>query len=249
MRLTSLLSARTAEDRLDPEEASERPAGVRDRLVKEVRTGRPALAAGLLWIVRGVRAADGGGRRIALGSLALVVGLLQRQSRAEISTLPESDLTETVRDVGPDIQRGDDATGMADVELGEAEAEEPPEDMQSDMAASEELTETDESAVETGDESTEAEAETDAGSELTDETLAGDEHETDVGTAGEDETGIDLGSEPDAGGEAEAEADEGMTVETDDEEDERMEVETDGEADDAGGDAGGTSDGDEGKQP
>ncbi|WP_135821044.1 hypothetical protein [Halostella litorea] len=223
MRLTSLLSARTAEDRRETEETTDSDGGVRGRLVEEARSGRLAVATGLLWIVRGLRSAEGRGRRVAFGVIALAVGLFQRRSRSEGGTLPAGDLTETVRDVAPGTEGDDGASGMTDVELDGPD--EHPEDMQSDMAASDEMTEDDELTEEDDD------PEADADEVTTEETPAGDEHETDVGTAGEGETGIDLGSDSDAEDEPEGEDDEGMAVETDGDEG-SMADGTDGDEDD-----------------
>ena len=143
------------------------------------------MSTGALWIARGLRSKRGRKRRLAMGSLAVAVGLLQRRSRRGASDIefPADAGKETVSDTS-DVSEGVSETGMTEVEFGVEDAEEPPEDMQTDMEASDELTNVEDTAGESGDEGL-ADEDADAGT---------DEHETDIGEAPEDEeTGIDLG--------------------------------------------------------
>lgn len=154
------------------------------RIGEQLRSGRLAMSTGVLWIVRGLRSKRGRKRRLAMGSLALVVGLLQRRSRRGASDIefPADAGKETV-DPSTDVPESVGETGMTEVEFGDEDTEEPPEDLQTDMEASDELTNEEDTA---GGGSMTGEG-TDTGT---------DEHETDVGDAPEgEETGIDLGGD------------------------------------------------------
>lgn len=170
------------------EQASEQTAGgsqgmIPGRIGKQLRSGRLAISTGVLWIVRGLRSKRGRKRRLAMGTLAIAVGLLQRRSRRGASDIefPADEGKQTVADPPTDVSEGVGETGMTEVEFGGEDTEEPPEDMQTDMEASDELTNEEDTAGESGDEDADAGA---------------DEHETDIGEAPEgEETGIDLGED------------------------------------------------------
>ena len=175
------------------EQGSEQAAGgsqgmIPGRIGEQLRSGRLAISTGVLWIARGLRSKRGRKRRLAMGSLALAVGLLQRRSRRGASDIefPADQGKETVADPPTDVSEGVSETGMTEVEFGDEDTDEPPEDMQTDMEASDEMTDEADTAGESGDEGLTGE-DADAGT---------DEHETDIGEAPEgEETGIDLGED------------------------------------------------------
>lgn len=220
MRLQNYISAPAQDERSvgDDEQADRSGGGLREQL----RSGRFAIGTGVLWILRGIRSPRKRRRRLILGALALGVGLYQRRSQQDGGSPIPDDLT------GSDAKRGvADESGMTEVELEDtgtdtdadthtdADTEEPPEDIQTDMEASGEITDENEGKM-------------------------AQDQATDVGAAPEgEETGIDLGTDETAeggdtefGGEteevgadetadADAESDEGMDGEaTTDEDDE-----------------------------
>lgn len=179
MLFKDIIGTATGNERAGEGAASGSQGMIPGRIGEQLRSGRLAMSTGVLWIVRGLRSKRGRKRRLAMGSLALVVGLLQRRSRRGASDIefPADAGKETV-DPSTDVSESVGETGMTEVEFGEQDTEEPPEDMQTDMEASDELTD---------EEATAGESATDADA---------DEHETDIGEAPEgEESGIDLGGD------------------------------------------------------
>ena len=183
MLFKDIIGTATGDEQADEGTAGGSQGMIPGRIGEQLRSGRLAISTGALWIARGLRSKRGRKRRLAMGSLAVAVGLLQRRSRRGASDIefPADEGKQTVADAPTDVSGGVSETGMTEVEFGEEDTEEPPEDMQSDMEASDELTDEEDTAG--GDAVTDEE--TDTGT---------DEHETDIGEAPEgEETGIDLG--------------------------------------------------------
>jgi hypothetical protein len=194
MLFKNIIGTATGDEEMGEQATSESGGLISGRIGEQLRSGRLAISTGVLWIVRGIRSKRGRKRRLAMGSLAVAVGLLQRRSRRGGSDIefPADAGKETVADTSQ-VSEGVSETGMTEVQFGDENTEEPPEDMQTDMEASDELTNDEDTA---GGGST-TDEETDTGT---------DEHETDIGEAPEgEETGIGLGE----GDAAEDEEDEG----------------------------------------
>lgn len=188
MLFKDIIGAATGDEQASDQTAGGSQGVIPGRIGEQLRSGRLAISTGVLWIVRGLRSKRGRKRRLAMGSLALAVGLLQRRSRRGASDIefPADEGKETVADPPTDVSGGVGETGMTEVEFGDEDTEEPPEDMQTDMEASDELTNEEDTAGESGDEGL-TDEDADAGT---------DEHETDIGEAPEgEETGIDLGDD------------------------------------------------------
>jgi hypothetical protein len=180
MQLRNLISAPAQDEQVDNQRDEQTTAGRGGRLADQLRSGRLAIGTGAVWIVRALRSPQKRGRQLALGTVALGVGLLQRRARRENEeVLSSSEYTEKATRTAKEVKEGvEEETGMTAVELGESgqETEESPEDMQSDMEASGEMTEDEEDFG--------LDEESDVGT---------DEHETDIGTAPEGEEGdVDL---------------------------------------------------------
>jgi hypothetical protein len=207
MQLRNLFSAPAQDEQTRNQRDEERTTEGGGRLGEQFRSGRLAIGTGVVWIVRGLRSRRKRGRQLALGLLALGVGLLQRRSRrGDGETLSSAEYTDTL--TGSADKGG---PGMTEVELGESDRgpEESPEDMQSDMEASGEMTEDEEDFG----------IDEESGVDI-------DEHETDIGETGDvdldtgesdDETGTDFSDETEEIGTdetaAETDADEGEETE------------------------------------
>jgi hypothetical protein len=207
MQLRNLFSAPERDEQMRNQRDEERTSGGGGRLGEQFHSGRLAIGTGTVWIVRALRSRRKRGRQLALGLLALGVGLLQRRSRTSGGeTLSSAEYTDALTGTADEGK-----AGMTEVELGESDrgTEEPPEDMQSDMEASGEMTDDEE------DFGIDEESEVDT-----------DEHETDIGEAGDvdldtdesdEETGTTFGDETEEIGTdetaAETDADEGEETE------------------------------------
>ncbi len=145
MKLKNFFSAPAQGERRQNQRDDESMGESGGRLRRQLRSGRLAIWTGAVWIVRGLRSREKRGRRLALGTLALGVGLLQRRARREgQETLSSAEYTDTItgsKDEGIEAE-----TEMTEVELGGSDerTDEPPEDIQTDMEASGEMTDDEE---------------------------------------------------------------------------------------------------------